>query len=144
MRKQVSALVLAVVVVGGTAGTRARAADDPVAAMAATCPCDAAADGAAWASHGEYVACVATEARHLRMAGAMRPKERRAAIRAAKHSTCGNDALTRCCVYLSDDANVGQCRMMSPDACSALDDQMDSGEADDEGSGSCVPNPCTF
>jgi len=68
----------------------------------------------------------------------------RAALRAARLSTCGNLDLTRCCVYQSDNDDVGRCRMMSPDACDALDRQMENGGADDMDSGSCLPNPCAF
>ena len=67
--------------------------------------------------------------------------EVRAGLRAARRSTCGTSALTRCCVYADDDADVGACKMMSPDACDQLSDQVD---AEDEGSGSCLPNPCVF
>ena len=54
----------------------------------------------------------------------------------------GDRRLTRCCVYADEDGDVGACRLMPPDACDALD--TDDVEADDEGSGSCVPNPCVF
>jgi hypothetical protein len=141
MKQVMGALVLAVVV---GVGTGTRAADDPVAELAAACPCDATATGTTWVSHGQYVACVAREARQLRTEGILDPKQGRAAMRAARQSTCGNPALTRCCVYQSDDDNVGRCRMMSPDACDALDAQMNQGGADDMDSGSCVPNPCPF
>ncbi len=143
MTQLMGALVLSVVVAAGI-GADARAADDPVAGMAAACPCDAAADGAAWASHGEYVACVVSAARQLRTDGMLRPRQMHAAIRTARQSTCGNLSLTRCCVYQSDDDDVGRCRMMSPDACDALDSQMENGEADDMDSGSCLPNPCAL
>lgn len=143
MTRLVGALFLSVVVAAGI-GADARAADDPVAGMAAACPCDTTADGAAWGSHSEYVACVARAARQLRTDGMLRPRQMRAAIRTARQSTCGNPSLTRCCVYQSDDDDVGRCRMLSPDACDALDDQIENGEADDMGSGSCLPNPCAF
>ena len=97
-----------------------------------------------WTLHSDYVACVVTEARQRRLVGGLRPRQMRAAIRAAKQSTCGNPLLTRSCIYQSDDDDVGHCRMMTPDACDALDDQMESGEADDEDSGSCLPNPRAF
>jgi hypothetical protein len=142
MRLVVGALVISVVAVGSAA--RTGATDDPVAEMAAACPCDARADGAAWVSHGEYVACVASEARQLRTDGMLRPRQMRAALWAARLSTCGNPDLTRCCVYQSDNDDVGRCRMMSPDACDALDSQMENGGADDMDSGSCLPNPCAF
>ncbi len=66
MRLIVGALVISVVAVGSAA--RTGATDDPVAEMAAACPCDARADGAAWGSHGEYVACVASDSDQDRQA----------------------------------------------------------------------------
>jgi hypothetical protein len=108
------------------------------------CPCAAKADGAAWSARGEYVACVAGEARRQRMAGLLRGRRVRAAIRAARQSACGDAQRTRCCVYINGDAEVGRCRLMTPDACDALDDRLfeADGAADDEGPGSCLPNPC--
>jgi len=76
----------------------------------------------------------------------MRAKQMRTAIRAARRSTCADQQLTRCCVYADFDTDVGQCRLMTADACDALDErlfEMD-GAADDEGGGSCLPNPCVF
>jgi hypothetical protein len=106
------------------------------------CPCDGTVDGASWTSHAAYVGCVAAELRELRAAHALGAKRARAALRAARASTCGNAGLTRCCVYATDDDGVGTCRLMASDSCDALDDRMENGEADDAGSGSCVPNPC--
>jgi hypothetical protein len=89
---------------------------------------------------------VSAEARARRRAGTMKRKEMLAAVKRARKSTCGNPNLTRCCVYahLDDTAsvNVGQCRMISPDACTALLDQVDW--AEDVDVGSCTPNPCQF
>ena len=110
------------------------------------CPCDETTAGDPWVSHDAYVGCVAGEAHARRQAGTMRRREMRAAIRRARRSTCGDAALTRCCVYvhLDDmaDVNVGQCRMIGPDECDALADQVDWSE--DVGGGSCNPNPCLF
>jgi hypothetical protein len=106
------------------------------------CPCDTTAGGAAWMSHREYVSCVTTEARSRLREHALRARDMRAAVRAAKASSCGNAALTRCCVYRNEDDEVGSCRLMRPDDCDALDG--DTVETDDAGSGSCVPNPCAF
>jgi len=113
-----------------------------MAALDDSCPCDATAGGAAWTSHRAYVSCVVGEARSRLRARTLRSRDMRAAVRAAKFSSCGDAVLTRCCVYQDEDADVGTCRLMSPDDCDALDgDQV---EADDEGSGSCVPNPCVY
>lgn len=135
--------VLTVVVAVGAAG-RAAVAQDASSDIDAVCPCDATADGAVWTSHAAYLACVATEARQRRVDGGMRARQVRAAIRAAKAASCGNPLLTRCCIYRSDEDEVGRCRLMPIEGCEALDDRMEDGEADDEGSGSCLPNPCAF
>lgn len=137
-------VVLSVVVlvgIGGAASAATMAAD-----IEGTCPCDTRADGEAWTSHAAYVACVVSEGRQRRRDGAMRPREMRAAIRMAKHATCGDLALTMCCIYRNDNDDVGRCRTMSPEACDALDDRLSDGdgEADDIGSGSCTGNPCAF
>ena len=108
------------------------------------CPCDEAADGGAWTSHQAYVGCVVGEVKARRAAGEMRGRAARAAIKTAKRSSCGNENLTRCCVYANFDDDVGSCHLMAPDACTALDDRLDDGEADDIGGGSCLGNPCAF
>src|ERR1051325_3105113 len=86
------------------------------------CPCDAPLNGDAWGSHGEYVRCVVQEARQRVQDHVATKRLMRAAIRAARRSTCGIGTLTRCCVYANDDADVGTCKMMSPDACDQLSD----------------------
>jgi hypothetical protein len=110
------------------------------------CPCDETAAGDAWASHRAYVDCVVAAARAQQAAGTLRRKQVRAAIRRAKKATCGNEELTRCCVYALDgdfdDAVRGRCRFLRPDDCDALDEQVDW--AEDIGGGSCTPNPCVF
>jgi hypothetical protein len=108
------------------------------------CPCDRAADGSAWESRDAYVRCVATEARARRGAGTLRPSGVRAAIRQAQRSTCGDVRLTRCCVFEDFMDDVGSCRIVTPAACQALDERTWEGDAEDEGIGSCLPNPCVF
>ncbi len=108
------------------------------------CPCDGTAAGAAWGSRREYVACVKAESKQRRAVGLLRAKQMRAAIRAARRSTCADQQLTRCCVYADFDTEIGQCRLMTGAACDALDERLfeSDGAADDEGGGSCLPNPC--
>jgi len=125
--------------------------DTPAAALiddrgCSVCPCDATAAGAVWSSRQEYIACVKAEAKRRRAAGLMRAKQMRTAIRAARRSTCADQQLTRCCVYADFDTDVGQCRLMTADACDALDERLFEidGAAEDEGGGSCLPNPCVF
>jgi len=110
------------------------------------CPCDATAAGAPWSSRWEYIACVKAEAKRRRAAGLLRTRQMRVAIRAARRSSCGDAQLSRCCVYADFDSDVGQCRLMTSDACDALDERLfeSDGAADDEGGGSCLPNPCVF
>ena len=110
------------------------------------CPCEATAAGAAWSSRQEYIACVKAEAKRRRAAGLLRAKQMRLAIRAARRSTCADAELTRCCVYADFDSDVGECRLMTPAACDALDERLfeSDGAADDEGGGSCMPNPCVY
>jgi len=132
MGKWVAVPLLSLVIAVGI-GERPTAAGD----LEVACPCDLA-----WPSHAAYVGCVATEVGGRRSRGAVRPKEARALLRAARASSCGRAGLTRCCIYATDDDVVGRCRLLTPDACDALDARMDDGEADDAGSGSCLPNPC--
>jgi len=143
MHRIVGALLLAVVVGGGG---EASARNEPAPDMSAVCPCDTRADGEAWTTHGEYVVCVVAEARRQRVAGIIRPKQMRAAMRAARRSTCGDPLRTVCCIYRDDNDDVGQCRIMSANACDVLDDRLSEGEgeADDMGSGSCAENPCAL
>jgi hypothetical protein len=110
------------------------------------CPCEGSADGNAWTSHRDYVACVGTTAKQMKLAHLITRKEMKAAVKAAKRSSCGSATVTRCCVYtdLFGDAEVveGRCRLISEDACLELDAQVDL--AEDIGAGSCLPNPCLF
>jgi len=133
--------LLSLVVVAGL-GERSTVAGDVSQDLEAACPCDPTADGAAWPSHAAYVGCVAAELGGRRGRGVVRPKEARATLRAARASSCGRAGLTRCCIYATDDDVVGRCRLLTAAACDALDERMDDGEADDAGSGSCLPNPC--
>jgi hypothetical protein len=141
MGKWFAVPLLSLVVAVGL-GERDAAAGDAMQDLEAACPCHATANGAAWPSHGAYVGCVAAELGGRRARGAVRPKEARATLRAARASSCGRAGLTRCCIYATDDDVVGRCRLLTAAACDALDDRMDDGEADDAGSGSCLPNPC--
>jgi hypothetical protein len=108
------------------------------------CPCDAPAGGTAWASHRAYVACVLTAAKERRAAGRLAATGIRAAVRHARSSTCGNPLLTRCCIYATAADTVGRCRMMTADACDALDASGHVDSADDVDPGSCSPSPCPF
>jgi hypothetical protein len=128
--------LLSLVVAAGL-GERSTVAGDLSQDIEAACPCDLG-----WPSHAAYVGCVAAELGGRRARGAFRPKEARATLRAARTSSCGRAGLTRCCIYATDDDVVGRCRLLTAPACDALDDRMDDGEADDAGSGSCLPNPC--
>ncbi len=104
------------------------------------CPCDATADGTVWSSHREYLGCVVAAAKSRLRARTMRARELRKAVRQARVSTCGDAALTRCCIYPNEDAEIGSCRPMQPEQCVALDgDQV---VTEDLGPGSCAPNPC--
>ena len=112
------------------------------------CPCDETAAGDPWASHDDYVACVAAEAKSRRADHILKKHAMKLAIQRARKATCGNEALTRCCIYahLDDDAEVtvGQCKVMTPDACDALSDRDDLDYVEDADAGSCTPNPCLF
>ena len=115
------------------------------AAGCSLCPCDESVDAEPWPSHKRYVACVVGVAKHMRAAHQLTRKQKRAAVKRARRSTCGTEQLTRCCVYPDYDPDaesvVGDCRIMTADACFDLGDRVD---AEDEGSGSCTPNPCVY
>lgn len=112
------------------------------------CPCDQTVAGDAWASHDDYVACVSAEARARRAAKTLKRRAMRLMIRRARKATCGDEDLARCCVYarLDDEADVsvGQCRIMTIDACAALGEREDLDWVEDMDAGSCTPNPCLF
>ena len=116
------------------------------AAGCSLCPCEETPDGDTWASHEAYVRCVRIEAKRMRAAKRLTRKGKRAAVKRARRATCGNEEMTRCCVYPDDyDADAesvtGECRIMSVDACFDLGDRAD---AEDTGPGSCNPNPCVY
>ncbi len=112
----------------------------------AACACEADASGAPWASRRDYARCVVDAVRSQRRDGALSWREARAAKRAARKSTCGDPSLIRCCMFRDFDDEIGTCRLMSEDECDAMDDRLweHEGEADDEGPGSCLPNPCEW
>ncbi|HZP39904.1 MAG TPA: hypothetical protein VFD84_00170 [Candidatus Binatia bacterium] len=110
------------------------------------CPCETQADGSDWTSHVQYVGCLAAATHSLVRAHAMAPKARRALLKAARGSSCGNPNLTRCCLFAHLDPEtetaVGKCRVMTPAKCDDAAEKLDY--AEDEGPGSCLPNPCVF
>ena len=110
------------------------------------CPCDQQADGSDWTNHTQYVLCLSTASRNLTHEHKMTSRGRKALLKVARAASCGNPALTRCCIYVhldpNSDTNVGTCKVMTPDKCDALNQKVD--DAEDDGSGSCLPNPCTF
>ena len=111
------------------------------------CPCEGPADGSSWGSHDGYLKCVADAIRVRKHDRTMSRKAARNALRIARKATCGNEALTRCCIFPSDqteasDTVVGKCRIMSVDQCDELTNRLDW--AEDADPGSCLPNPCVF
>jgi hypothetical protein len=108
------------------------------------CDCDETPTGEAWASHGDYVQCVVAEVKARMTAAAMTRVERRAAVQHAKRSTCGNDELTRCCIFpdTDDEVIVGRCKVVPWDRCDAMIETRDW--AEDLDTGSCLPNPCVY
>lgn len=110
------------------------------------CSCEEGTDGTGWSSHRAYVACVRRGVKAMRADGVVDGPAARQLVRAAKASTCGSPDMIRCCVFQSIDDEVGRCRIMSEDACDALDDRLWDldGEANDEDTGHCTPNPCVF
>lgn len=110
------------------------------------CSCDGGPDGAGWASKKEYVSCVRRWVKQAKSTDVVDAPTGRLFLRRARASTCGNPELVRCCVYESYDAEVGRCRVMTENACDALDERLfeSDGGADSEDTGSCLPNPCVF
>ena len=108
--------------------------------------CEFGLDGSGWSSKRAYVAYVTSWAKGAKAAGTMSGRDVRALLRRARNSTCGAPDLVRCCVFALFDDDIGRCRIMTEDACDVLDDRMfeSDGEADEEGPGSCLPNPCVF
>ena len=108
--------------------------------------CDDGLTGAGWSSHQAYVAFIARWAKAGKAAGTLTARDVRQLMRKAKNSTCGDPSRIRCCVYRDDDDDVGYCRIMTEEACDALDDRLfePGGTADVEDTGSCLPNPCAY
>ena len=106
------------------------------------CPCEETPEGDAWASHDAYVQCVTAAAKRRRHDHVIKRKAMHAIIKQAKAATCGNVELTRCCIYSGDEDEVGQCKVMTVDKCDLLWEESDFVE--DEGPGSCKPNPCAY
>ncbi len=108
------------------------------------CPCEATVSGDPWASRDAYLRCVADELKARRRGRSINRKASRDALRAAKKSSCGNEDLTRCCIYPDSDADtvVGQCRITTVDKCDQLSNDLPW--AEDSDPGSCLPNPCIF
>jgi hypothetical protein len=107
--------------------------------------CENGVDGSGWTSSRAYQAWVLDWVRAAKQAGTISAREGRAIVRAARKSTCGSDRV-RCCVYDGFDDETGRCRITTEAVCEALDERLfeHDGEADDEGPGSCLPNPCAF
>jgi hypothetical protein len=108
--------------------------------------CEDGLDGSGWSSRNAYVAYITSWAKGAKMSGKITGRDVRALIRRARNSTCGSPELVRCCVFASFEDDLGRCRIMTEGACEALDDRLfdADGEADEEGPGSCLPNPCIF
>jgi len=108
------------------------------------CPCDETVDLDPWGSHTAYVLCVKAAGKAMVSAGAHTRREVRRAVRRHKRSTCGNDNLTRCCVYTSNDAgdSFTQCMQVTIDRCDAYADDPNVDGADDIGAGLCDPTAC--
>jgi hypothetical protein len=103
------------------------------------CPCEGPHVGGGWASRAEFLRCVRAEARRrfgTRRAGRA---ARRSAVAVARQSSCGRDAVTRCCVYDGPADGTGSCQIMQVSGCAT---RQASGVAEDVGPGSCVPSPC--
>lgn len=112
------------------------------------CACDGPNDVESWTSHEQYVGCVITEAKARRAAKTIKRPHMRQMIKRARKATCGNENLTRCCVYahLDDEAevNMGVCRVVTIDQCDNLSMREDLDWVEDLDMGSCSPNPCQF
>lgn len=107
------------------------------------CPCEMTADGELWANHGEYVRCVVQAAKVRRTGARSVRRGLKAVKKRARRSTCGQENLTRCCVWEDlDDLAPGKCRKLSVERCELLGGQDDVAAVEDMGPGSCEPNPC--
>jgi hypothetical protein len=100
------------------------------------CPCEAA-----WPTHQAYVDCVTAEAYRLFNLKLISRTRRSQAISAAKNSTCGTPYI-RCCAWRKlVYGSMGSCTVMDPARCSYY---VLGKWAEIRGTGSCVPNPCTW
>lgn len=103
------------------------------------CDCEQSPEGESWSSRRAYVRCVASEARRRLTAGRIDADELRSAIRRARASSCGDEDLTRCCVFRTA-GRPGRCRIMDWERCDA--ETLGAFDAVDWDVGSCLPNPC--
>jgi hypothetical protein len=109
------------------------------------CACAGPDENSAWASRDAYLGCVLNAARERKRAHTMSRKAARAAVKAARKSSCGDQALTRCCIYPADseeDVVEGACRVVTVERCDEMSEQLEW--AEDADPGSCLPNPCVF
>jgi hypothetical protein len=97
------ATVFSIILLGSAVGVRAECPADPVAEIAATCPCDGPPSGA-WRNHGKYVSCVVRLRNTLRKDGCLTADVERSIARCAAKSTCGKAGRVLCCYY-----NGGTC-----------------------------------
>ena len=134
----------------GVADTADACPDTPEGAVTTAdgctaCPCDGPTAGSVWESRGSFLACITDAVRGRKQARAMSRRGARAAIKAARKSSCGDANLTRCCVFPSDsgsDTIVGKCKVVTVDQCDQMSEQLEW--AEDADPGSCLPNPCVF
>ena len=109
------------------------------------CDCAEMPDANESSSRKAYMRCVKSEATRRRVTDMLTGEEMRVVLRRAKNSTCGTVDLTRCCFYPRLDkerrVNVGRCRIMRWKRCARKIKRY--GRAEDLGTGSCLPNPCT-
>lgn len=103
------------------------------------CDCEMTAEGDAWPSRAAYVRCVLGEAKVRKDQGRLTAREFRAALKRARTSSCGDEDLTRCCVWKAEDGE-GRCRVMSWERCDYA--VLNAYDAIDWDVGSCLPNPC--
>jgi hypothetical protein len=115
----------------GARATLAACPDDPAAAVAAACPCDADAGGQAWKNHGRYVSCVVRFRNDLRRAGCLDAATQRTIARCAARSTCGKAGFVLCCHYdtsatcsdpVADGVAAGTCSNDATKACDTATD----------------------
>jgi hypothetical protein len=103
------------------------------------CDCEATAAGDSWASRQAYFRCVLAEGKARKEAGRLTSKELRAVLKRARASSCGDEDLTRCCVWKAENGE-GRCRVMAWDKCDY--EILHAYDAVDWDVGSCLPDPC--